>query len=136
MLIAYSCRKFLTVRSRRMTSPPPCTVSTVLATRLGVSASKSCSTSTSCVVPRTRCVSTIRVADEELEAVGGVRFRRPCCRQRSACVRLESPLLVAFDLLDVIFPVRREAEDGGAGTNDRRAAEDVVEIWEVPSEGP
>ena len=36
------------------------------------------------------------------------------------------------------FPVRREAkffsvapEDGGAGTNTRRAAEDVVEIWDL-----
>ena len=85
----------------------------------------------------------VRVVDEELEAVGGVRFRRPCCQRRSAHVGLESPLLVALDLLDVLFPVRREAkfffvapEDGGAGTNARRAAEDVVEIWEVISEGP
>ena len=78
----------------------------------------------------------VRVVDEELEAVGGVRFRCPCCRRRSAHVGLESPLLVAFDLLDVLFPVRREAEDGGAGTNARRAAKDVVDIWEVPSEGP
>ena len=78
----------------------------------------------------------VRVVHDELEAFGDVLFRRPCCRRRSAHVGLESQLLVAFDLLDVLFPVRREAEDRGAGTNARHAAEDVVEIWEVPSEGP
>ena len=80
----------------------------------------------------------VRVVDDELEAVGGVRFRRPCCRRRSARVRLESPLLVALDLLDVLFLVRREAkfffvapEDGGAGTNAGRAAEDGGVIWDL-----
>ena len=37
--------------------PPPATVSTVRASRFGVSASKSCSTSIPYVCPSTRCVS-------------------------------------------------------------------------------
>ena len=80
----------------------------------------------------------VRVVDEELEDFGGVRFRRPCCRRRSAHVGLDSSLLVALDLLDVLFPVRREAkfffvapEDGGAGTNAGRATEDGGVIWDL-----
>lgn len=42
IVIVYNCFKELTVLSRITISPPPSTVSTVLAKRLGVMASKSC----------------------------------------------------------------------------------------------
>ena len=55
--IVYSCFRLLTVRRSRTTAPPPSTVSTVRARRLGVSASKSWSTHMPNVRPSTRFVS-------------------------------------------------------------------------------
>ena len=44
IVCAYSCLRLLTVLNNNTTSPPPSTVSIVLASKLGVNASKSCNT--------------------------------------------------------------------------------------------
>ena len=54
---SYSCRSDAIDLRRSTTSPPPSTVSIVRASTLGVTASKSCSTSMPNVLPSTRCVS-------------------------------------------------------------------------------
>ena len=57
MLIAYSWRSEVMLLRRSTTRPPPSTVSMVRASTLGVTASKSCSTSMPKVLPSTRAVS-------------------------------------------------------------------------------
>lgn len=57
MVMVYSCRKDVMVFNKRTTNPPPSTVSIVLASRLGVIASKSCSTHMPYVFPKILCDS-------------------------------------------------------------------------------
>lgn len=52
MPISYNWRKLLMVRSMSTTTPPPSTVSIVLASMLGVIASKSCKMSIPKVLPK------------------------------------------------------------------------------------